>query len=207
MSSPNEELKTGARLTLFLVSYMPLFLIMTVNQLYKKKDYLHWGGMHKEAFAVYVENFGAITVIILLVLFGVMGLVLLLSNMEERVENDGDLVKIIDIENKNSESISYLFTYLLPFLFQDLSDPISVFSLFILLLVTFLIYCNSSMILINPTLAIRYSLYNIVYTTGGKNEKKGMVICKSKYLDEDDYIKIQKIGHKLFYAKFQEQEE
>ncbi|EGV5524258.1 hypothetical protein JF639_003587, partial [Salmonella enterica] len=147
MSSPNEELKTGARLTLFLVSYMPLFLIMTVNQLYKKKDYLHWGGMHKEAFAVYVENFGAITVIILLILFGVMGLVLLLSNMEERVENDGDLVKIIDIENKNSESISYLFTYLLPFLFQDLSDPISVFSLFILLLVTFLIYCNSSMIL------------------------------------------------------------
>jgi len=31
-------------LTLFLVSYMPLFLIMTVNQLYKKKDYLNWGG-------------------------------------------------------------------------------------------------------------------------------------------------------------------
>lgn len=44
MSSRNEELKVGARLTLFLVSYMPLFLIMFVNQLYKKKEFLHWGG-------------------------------------------------------------------------------------------------------------------------------------------------------------------
>ncbi len=48
MSSRKEELKIGARLTLFLVSYMPLFLIMTVNQLYKKKDYLNWGGGEQE---------------------------------------------------------------------------------------------------------------------------------------------------------------
>lgn len=126
--------------------------------------------------------------------------------MESRIDNDGDVVKIIDIENKNNESISYLFTYLLPFLFQDLSDPISVFSLTILLLVTFLIYSNSSMILINPTLAIRYSLYSIEYVGGEGLKRKGMMICENKYLDEDDCIKIQKIGYKLFYAKYQETE-
>ncbi len=206
MSSRKEELKIGARLTLFLVSYMPLFLIMTVSQLYKKKDYLNWGGVNKKALILYIENFGAVTIIFLLVVFGIVGLIFLLSNMERRIDNDGDFVKIVDIENKNSESISYLFTYLLPFLFQDLSDPMSVFSLAILLLVTFLIYSNSSMILINPTLAIKYSLYSIEYINSGGQKKKGMIICSNKYLDEDDSIKIQKIGYKLFYAKYQELE-
>ncbi|EJN7438498.1 hypothetical protein NRW21_004411, partial [Escherichia coli] len=155
---------------------------------------------------LYIENFGAVTIIFLLVVFGIVGLIFLLSNMERRIDNDGDFVKIVDIENKNSESISYLFTYLLPFLFQDLSDPMSVFSLAILLLVTFLIYSNSSMILINPTLAIKYSLYSIEYINSGGQKKKGMIICSNKYLDEDDSIKIQKIGYKLFYAKYQELE-
>lgn len=203
MSSKNEELKIGARLTLFLVSYIPLFLIMIINQLYKKKNYLHWGGVNKKAFINYFENFGAITAILFFAIFGVVGLFFLLRNVKRRVDNDGDIVKIVDIENKNSESISYLFTYLLPFLFQDLSDLMSVFSLAILLLVTFLIYCNSSMILINPTLAIRYSLYSIEYIKG-ESKRKGMIICDNRYLDEDDYIKIQKIGYKLFYAKYQE---
>ncbi|HCI5949065.1 TPA: hypothetical protein NPN50_004961, partial [Klebsiella quasipneumoniae subsp. quasipneumoniae] len=148
MSSSSEELKIGARLTLFLVSYMPLFLIMTVNQVYKKKDFLHWGGMNKKALLLFVENFGAVTVILMFVLFGFIGLYFLLNNINSRIDNDGVFVKIVDIENKNSESISYLFTYLLPFLFQDLSDLTSVFSLAVLLLVTFIIYSNSSMILI-----------------------------------------------------------
>lgn len=78
------------------------------------------------------------------------------------------------------------------------------FSLAVLLLVTFLIYCNSSMILINPTLAIRYSLYSIAYMHGEGQKKKGMIICKNRYLDEDDFIKVQKIGYKIFYAKYQE---
>lgn len=33
-----------------------------------------------------------------------------------------------------------------------------------------------------------------------------MIICSNKYLDEDDSVKIQKIGYKLFYAKYQELE-
>ncbi|HID9180924.1 TPA: hypothetical protein ACXE53_003393 [Klebsiella quasipneumoniae] len=207
MSSSSEELKIGARLTLFLVSYMPLFLIMTVNQVYKKKDFLHWGGMNKKALLLFVENFGAVTVILMFVLFGFIGLYFLLNNINSRIDNDGVFVKIVDIENKNSESISYLFTYLLPFLFQDLSDLTSVFSLAVLLLVTFIIYSNSSMILINPTLAIKYSLYSIEYTKENGPKKKGMIICRNKYLDEGDCIKIQKIGYKLFYAKAQERKQ
>lgn len=43
MTKRQAELKTGARLTLFLVSYLPLFVIMSFAQLYKYKEFLNWG--------------------------------------------------------------------------------------------------------------------------------------------------------------------
>lgn len=38
------KLRLGARFSLFIVSYLPLFFIMCFIQLYTHKDYLHWGG-------------------------------------------------------------------------------------------------------------------------------------------------------------------
>lgn len=201
MTKRQSELKGGARLTLFLVSYLPLFIIMSFAQIYKYKDYLNWGGLELEAFKNFIIYFGATTVLGLLSLFGIAGLFLLFKNVQRRAETSGTPVTILDIENKNSESISYLFTYIIPFVFQDLSDLTNVVSVSILLAVTFLIYSNSSMLLINPTISITYSLYMIEYKTLSSDKKmKGMIISKNKFLEEDDSIKIKKIGHRLFFA-------
>ena len=201
MSERRSDLKAGARLTLFLVSYLPLFAIMSFTQIYKYKDYLNWGGINKESLWTFTEYFGAISILGALSGFGLFGLFFLLKNVKRRAETSGELITISDIENKNSESISYLFTYLIPFVFQDLSGLTNVFSVAILLIVTFLIYSNSSMLLINPTISMKYSLYMIEYTTSTRDKKrKGMIISKNRFLEEDDLVKIKKIGHKLFYA-------
>lgn len=201
MNHRSSELKGGARLTLFLVSYLPLFLIMIVSQLYNHGDYLNWGGFNREAASNFFKHFGAISVLSALSIFGIVGLYFFLKNIGRRTLSSGVPVKVLDIENKNSESISYLFTYVIPFVFQDLSSLTDVFSVAILLTVTFLIYSNSSMLLINPTISMRYSLYMIEYQElGSKNIKKGMLLSRNKFLEEDDCIKIKKIGHKLFYA-------
>lgn len=201
MKKREPSLKIGARLTLFLVSYMPLFLIMTFSQFYKYKEYLNWGGVNLESIWIFSKYFGAATLLILLSIYGAVGLKFLLSNFERRATVNGDLITIDDIENKNSESISYLFTYLIPFVFQDLSSLINVFSVTVLLVVTFLIYSNSSMLLINPTISMKYSLYMIEYSDlDSEKKKKGMVISRNKFLEEDDQVKIKKIGHKLFFA-------
>ncbi|EKP0261863.1 hypothetical protein JFQ93_003169 [Aeromonas sobria] len=201
MTKRQAELKTGARLTLFLVSYLPLFIIMSFAQLYKYKDFLHWGGFEPDALKNFIVYFGAISVLGVLSLFGIVGLLLLFKNVKRRAETSGTLVTILDIENKNSESISYLFTYIIPFVFQDLSELTNVVSVSILLVVTFLIYSNSSMLLINPTISIKYSLYMTEYKTHSSDKKmKGMIISKNRFLEEDDQVKIKKIGHKLFFA-------
>lgn len=201
MNNRKADLKVGARLTLFLVSYLPLFAIMGFTQLYKYKDYLHWGGFNSDSFFVFMKYFGAISVLGILSIFGIFGLYFLLKNVKRRAETSGDAITIIDIENKNSESISYLFTYLIPFVFQDLSSITNVFSVLVLLIVTFLIYSNSSMLLINPTISVKYSLYMIEYNTSSSDKKKkGMIVSKNRFLEEYDKVKIKKIGHKLFFA-------
>ncbi|HIF9436998.1 TPA: hypothetical protein ACX6SL_001109 [Photobacterium damselae] len=201
MKKRKAGLKIGARLTLFLVSYMPLFVIMVFGQFYKYSNYLNWGGFNWDSWFIFIKYFGAATILIILSIYGAVGLKVLLINIERRAKTNGHLIKIDDIENKNSESISYLFTYIIPFVFQDLSSVINVFSVTMLLVVTFLIYSNSSMLLINPTISTKYSLYMIEYTDSNEGKKKkGMIISRNKFLEEDDQVKIKKIGHRLFFA-------
>lgn len=201
MDERRYELKSGAKLTLFLVSYIPLFLIMCFTQLYEYRDHLVWGGLNYESLVNYVRYFGAVTVLILMSVFGLVGLRFLLPNINRRATSNGSLVKVVDIENKNSESISYLFTYVIPFVFQDLSSVTNVFAVSVLLLVAYLIYSNSSMLLINPTISVAYSLYLIEYEDmSSKGRRKGMILSKNKFLDEGDEIKIRSMGYKLYFA-------
>ena len=201
MENRKQGLKGGARLSLFLVSYIPLFLILIIQQLYKYSDHNVRGGLRSEAIYSFMKYFGALFVLVFASLFGALGLWVLLKNVSRRAKSSGDIVTIIEIENKNSESISYLFTYLIPFVFQDLSNPISVLSILILLVVTFLIYTNSSMLLINPTVSMWYSLYEIEYIERGtNNKKKGMIISKEKFLEEHDQVRLKRLGHRLFFS-------
>ncbi len=201
MNDRRYELKSGAKLTLFLVSYIPLFLIMCFTQLYEYREYLVWGGVSYQSLLSYIRYFGAVTVLVLMSAFGLVGLRFLLPNIQRRARSNGSLVKIVDIENKNSESISYLFTYVIPFVFQDLSSITNVFAVSVLLSVTYLIYSNSSMLLINPTISMAYSLYLVEYEDmSNKKIRKGMILSRNKFLEEDDEVKIRRMGHKLYFA-------
>ncbi len=198
------KLHLGARVSLFIVSYLPLFFIMCFVQIYTYRDYLNWKGINTESVIIFLKYFGAVSVLISFSLFGIIGLVIFLKNVKRRCQTSGRTVRILDIENKNNESISYLFTYIIPFVFQDLSTLSNVIPIAILLTVTALIYINSSMILINPTISISYTLYQISYLDLESEKKRsGMILTRSKYLEEDDLLDIEDVGPKLFYAEQQ----
>lgn len=196
------KLHLGASVSLFIVSYLPLFFIMCFVQLYTYRSYLNWKGISVESLTIFFKYFGAVSVIGVLSLFGIVGLTIFLKNIKRRCATSGRTVRVIDIENKNNESISYLFTYIIPFVFQDLSTLTNVIPIAILLTVTALIYINSSMILINPTISINYTLYQVTYLDLESDKKRtGMVLTKSKYLEEDDLLDVEDVGPKLFYAE------
>lgn len=195
------KLRIGARLSLFIVSYLPLIFIMCFVQLYTYSSYLHWGGFTVEAIKHFAKYFGAVAVLLLFSVVGVVGFLLFLRNIQRRCNTSGRTIQVVDIDNKNSESISYLFTYVIPFVFQDLSSATNVVSISVLLVVACLIYVNSSMILINPTISMKFTLYQISYIDLASNKKRsGMILTTARYLEEDDKLSIEDVGPKLFYA-------
>lgn len=200
------KLHLGARISLFIVSYLPLFMIMCFVQVYNYSDYLHWKGINLESVTLFFKHFGAVSILMSLSFFGLLGFLIFLMNVKRRCKTSGRTVRIIDIENKNNESISYLFTYVIPFVFQDLSTLTNVIPIAILLIVTALIYINSSMILINPTISISYTLYQVTYIDiESQKQRSGMILTKSKYLEEDDLLDIEDVGPKLFYAELRKE--
>ncbi len=200
MKKRGNRLKAGARFSLFITSYLPMFFIMVFRQVCLYRDHLSWAGLTPDPVKCFVKYFGAATFLSALSLVGIIGIIVLLKNMRRRIKNNPIEIVVSDIENKNSESISYLFTYIIPFVFQDLSLIDNVVAVFTLLFVTFCIYMHSSLILINPTISFWYSLYGIEYGEG-EVTKKAMIITKQKYLEENDQIHIKEIGHKLYYAQ------
>lgn len=183
---------------LFITSYIPLFGLLILRQIKQNSIFLNFGSFNKKNIIVALENFGLSYFLIALSIFGIIGLKLMISNLNEKKEN-GSLVKIIDIENKNGESISYISTYIVPFIFQDTNNLFDLASIIIVLILIFYIFTKSNMIVINPILSITHSLYQIEYTKKGKI-KKGLLISRNENVESQQEITINLITKNIFYG-------
>jgi hypothetical protein len=199
------RLETGARLALFVTSFLPLFFIMIFRQFYLYSNYLSWQALRESTLLALIRHFGAVIALLLMSVAGVAGIVVLLKNLERRVTNNPEKMKILDIEDKNSDSITYLFTYIIPFIFQDLSSIENLVPVIVLLLVTLCIFMRSSLVMINPTISFWYSIYSVEYEEGNAR-KKAMILTRERFLEENDVVWVKAIGHRLFYAKAAQEE-
>lgn len=193
------RLRGMAQFSLFATSYLPLFILLIAKQINSNYEYLNFGGFNIESLTVFITKFGLSVILSVTAFFGGLGFRFTITNLEKDAVN-GFSVEICDVKNKNSESISYIATYIIPFAFLDLNRLFDLFSILFLILIIYRIYINSSLILINPILNINYALYEIDYLENG-NKRTGFIISKDKYLQESEKIKIYEIGHKMYYSK------
>lgn len=190
--------KNLALLVLFLTSYVPLFVLLILRQIKQNGEFLHFGGFSYNNFINALQKFGLSFFLLFLIFFGLFGLKMLLGNLEKKV-NNGTIIKIRKIENKNSESIAYISTYIVPFIFQDTNNFFDIASIFIVLCIIFIIYIKSNMIVINPILNITHSLYQIEFNLG-TSEKNGLLISNNKDIEVNVEIKINQISSNLYYG-------
>ena len=146
----------------------------------------------------FFEKFGLSMILIIITTVGLIGLWLTLVNVE-RASKNGTPVFVKDVKSKNSESIGYIATYIIPFVFQGFDTLYECLAVIFLLFVIYRIYINSSLLLINPLLSFWFGIYEIVYTSNNK-EKDGLIITKNKSLQDDCNLKLYEIGHKLYFA-------
>ncbi len=187
-----------AQFALFVSSYFPLFLLIIVRQLSENWEFLHWAGISLDSIKLFAFKFGLSFTLLFVSVIGLFGYWQTLGNLEEVAKN-GNPVIVKDVKNKNSEAIGYIATYIIPFLFQGFSGWYECLSILFLLAIIYRIYINSSLLLINPLLSFRFSIYEIEYEENNKN-KNGLVISRNMYLQDDSNIKIYEIGHKLYFA-------
>ena len=192
------KLNNIAIFVLFITSYIPLFGLLILRQVKQNIDFLNFGGFNQESIFLAIKKFGVSGFLFLLAIFGFIGLKFLLTNLDKKRPN-GELVKIVEVENKNSETISYISTYIVPFIFQDTNNLFDISSIFIVLIIIFFIYTKSNMIVINPILSISHTLYQIDYNK--KNQmKKALLITKEEDLESGQEIKINLITKNIYYG-------
>lgn len=191
------RLNIGAKFSLFVVSFLPLFLLLiflqfnrgNINILYPN---LCGGFLFPQILSLFL---------LLMSLVGVLGLILTIRNMKRRVFKDGFTGKILEIENKNSDVILYLFTYLALLSFSDMSKTENVIILSTFLIITYRIYVDSNMLIVNPVLGFfKYSIYQVSYEKNGV-VKKGMIITSSSDVNINVCLNMLALDKNLFYVE------
>lgn len=202
MSNSNNNLYCVAKIVLFITSYLPLFILIVFKQICDNAQFLCWCGFSTATIETFFTKFGLSLFLIIISIFGLVGSWLLFSNLQKDVKN-GDNVTLINISNRNSESIGYIATYIIPFMFQGFNTVYEVFAITFLLLIICRIYINSNLLLVNPILSFKYSIFEIEYEEQNGKRKNGMIIIRNADIEEANIIKIYPIGFKLFFANKQ----
>ncbi|MEI7502814.1 MAG: hypothetical protein WCJ61_05985 [Paludibacter sp.] len=192
------SLNKSAQFALFMTSYAPLFLLLIIKQCDNNGAYFHWGGLSIAAGICFVEKFGLSTLLFLVGCYGLLGAKCTLQNIHKNASN-GFPVRVTDVKNKNSESVNYIATYVIPFAFQAFDSWVELVSILGIIAIIYRIFIHSSLLLVNPLLSFHYGLFEIEFKEGNVI-RNGMVITKIKYLSENESIRLYTIGHKMYYA-------
>ena len=176
------------KIFLFLTSYSPLVIIYLIVD-FDSEEICY--------FTHPILSLSAIILIILLLLFTYF----FFRHFNNSQDNEN--VSIINVSNMDGELLSYIFTYILPFLgFPE--DKKLIVSLFILTMIGF-IYIRSNMIGINPIIGLfGYHIIKIEYKKDEWQKNKiGIFISKFSYeeLVNEKKIKITEINQGIYLLK------
>lgn len=202
MASNNPHmLKRPSLFALFSLSYLPLFILLTIKIALSNKGFFHFGGFSEKAIFLFLEKFGFIIMLCVLGLYGIIGTAVTMKNILKKRTNAFP-VKVESIKPKNEEAISYLGSYVIPLLIKGETGFFEYATFIILFVIYYKLYSSSSLILINPILNFKYGLYEIEYThtTGDNKIKTAKIISSQQWLDEGEELQIVKLGHKLYFA-------
>ena len=165
-------LKNYIKWLLFLSSYVPLYLILLL---------FAWDS--NRLIFYFLIGLTASTIIALLI-------VLTALNSFEKT-----FVKLKKVGPKNSEFISYIFTYILPFLSSNFSDVKYIIAMAGIFLLIGFMYVRSNLIYTNPLLnLLGYDLYEIE----DHKENIMVLITKASYLKKETNVKVINIGKNVY---------
>lgn len=119
------------------------------------------------------------TVWIPLVAVGVVAVAVLFAVLRVQRNAKGPRLEVHRWRPRDAEVLSYIATYLIPFLALDLSKTDDLVTLVMFLVVLGLVYVNSSMLYVNPVLSV---LGYHVYEVRTKDDHEYLLVSRKKSL-------------------------
>ena len=183
---------------LFLSSYLPLFVLIAIKEGTK---------IEMDAFLLRIKDVAIIDLVrahliliicLLCVVFGSIGTFFTFKNIEGRVEN-GSITTIEEVSGLNDEPLAYIATYVISFVPQNNESLGDMLALLFSLAIVCHLYIRSKLLLVNPVLSLRYSIFSIRFEDE-EVLRQGVLISRDRYIQEKDCVKIYNIGYQLYYG-------
>ena len=187
-----------APIVLFLSSYVPLFVLIIVRQTLSNLEYLTWGGITAESIVCMIRHFGLSVICLIMTFFGLIGTWLVFDNLNRRVES-GHTFKIEELSSMNDEPLAYIATYIIPLLFGDYNSLTDCLTTICIFYIVYRLYIRSKLILVNPILSLKFSIYNVKFKDGDI-PRQGILISSNNDILEYDQVKMYNVGHQLFFG-------
>jgi len=153
---------------LFASSYSPLFVILVVQ-----------------------SDFQPLSLSIALILVAAVSVLALAVFVSSAKRHEPHYVTANEVTPRGSESVSYIVTYLIPFLGVDLADTSDLVSLFVLVVVIGVLYLHSNLIYMNPILNVfGYHLFEVTSDA----RKPSMLLARRPYVRPGDRLYVVSLG-------------
>jgi hypothetical protein len=171
-------MRLWVKVGLFLSSYLPLFLILTIK---------NW--FNRDMLFIFIVATAYSLVWIVIITLAKIG--------------TAESYKVLKAEDKTKESLNYLVPYIISFIGFDLSKWQDWSALVILLSILFVVYLNSDLLYINPILSFfKYKIYDVEVckpTIGCEETKaKILLITMKNSIQKDETICIKDIDVNVF---------
>lgn len=176
-------IRTPIRLLLFLSSYAPLFFILSVQML-RLENVQHFRDL----------QIGTVSVVLIITwCISVLLLIILLEFLRHAARKP---VTISHIDNSNMDVLSYIATYLIPFLgFKFDTYWANISNVLVFLMIGYL-YTHSGMIHINPTLSLLWHQIYRIKTDKGYQK----IIISNHDISKNTTIQAVTLTNNTYYS-------
>ena len=116
--------------------------------------------------------------------------------------SNADCVTITACQSESYESLTFLATYIVPFMGFSFDDPQKNIAYFLLIVVIGLIFIKTDKYYANPTLALfGYKLYRVNISHAGSGEVKNVIAISMDVLTVDDQVFYSFFDDYVFIAR------
>ena len=180
------DLKFGIRLSLFLSSFLPLWITLLLFLIFKANGSLE---------NLDIIELGMVCFLALTCIISTTVVVWLIHNMKNS-ETKKKTITVKRHSNLTKEFLLYIVTYTIPFVLHDTFDHFDFIAIIIFMCAVGSIYLKSEMIIINPLFAfMNYKLHSIY----DGNDVKYYILTKNDIFNNEE-IKTVRID-RYFYIE------